>query len=148
MGLAMELGSFFKFANLLAVAGWVTLAFAPLMPRLSQIIAGGIIPAVLSLAYAVFVLVGWSSSEGGYDTLENVMRLFDDPMIALAGWVHFLAFDLFAGAWQVRVAQRESFSHWIVLPCLLLTFLFGPAGLLLFMALRLAMKPFPRANNV
>jgi hypothetical protein len=64
------------------------------------------------------------------------MLLFDNPQIALAGWVHYLAFDLFIGGWEVRTAQREGIPHLAVLPCLVLTFLFGPVGLLLFLGLR------------
>lgn len=138
----MEPDALFKLANPLALAGWVVLVFAPLMPRLAQIISGLVIPAILSLAYIVFVLVGWSGAKGGYDSLANVMLLFDTPMVALAGWVHYLAFDLFVGAWQVRTAQKEGVSHFLVLPCLLLTFLFGPAGLALFLAIRLARSGF------
>ena len=39
-------------------------------------------------------------------------------------------------AWAVRVARAEGLAHWMVLRCLALTFLFGPAGLLAFAALR------------
>ena len=68
------------------------------------------------------------------------MALFTSPEIALAGWVHYLAFDLLVGAWEVRTAQREGLAFLLVLPCLLLTFLFGPAGFLLFNALRIATR--------
>ena len=56
--------------------------------------------------------------------------------VLLAGWVHYLAFDLLVGAWIVRTARAEGIPHWAVMPCLILTFLFGPAGLLAFAILR------------
>lgn len=56
--------------------------------------------------------------------------------LLLAGWVHYLAFDLFIGSWEVRDAQRHGLSHLLVVPCLALTFLFGPVGLLLYLGLR------------
>jgi hypothetical protein len=56
--------------------------------------------------------------------------------LLLAGWIHYLAFDLFLGAWQARQAQRLGISHFLVVPCLLLTFLFGPIGLPVFWAIR------------
>ena len=65
------------------------------------------------------------------------MGLFDSPGVALAGWVHYLAFDLLVGAWIVRTARSEGVAHLLVLPCLALTFLFGPAGFLAFNGLRL-----------
>jgi hypothetical protein len=82
----------------------------------------------------------------GFDSLSNVMLLFTKPEIALAGWIHYLAFDLFVGSWEVRTARAERIPLLIVLPCLLLTFLFGPAGYLVFTGLRAvrAMTPIAR----
>ena len=62
-------------------------------------------------------------------------RLFGDEALLLAGWVHYLAFDLFVGSWEVRDAQRLGIPHLLVVPCLVLTFLFGPVGLLLYLGL-------------
>lgn len=75
---------------------------------------------------------------GGFDSLPNVMLLFTKPEIALAGWIHYLAFDLFVGAWEVRTARAERIPFPLVVPCLALTFLFGPAGYLAFSTLRAA----------
>ena len=56
--------------------------------------------------------------------------------LLLAGWVHYLAFDLFVGSWEVEDARARGVSHWLVLPCLLCTFLAGPAGLGLYLLVR------------
>jgi hypothetical protein len=126
----------FSAANLLALTGWVTLALSPLSPRWSDRIAGFGIPLVLSVGYTALVLAFWSRAPGGFDTLPNVMALFTRPEIALAGWVHYLAFDLAVGGWIARTARAEGIAHLLVLSCLALTFLFGPAGFLAFTALR------------
>ena len=126
----------FQFANPLAMTGWLLLAASPLIPRLADTVAGYVIPALLSLGYAALVLVYWAGGEGGFDSLPNVMRLFDFPGVALAGWVHYLAFDLFVGAWAARTARAEGIPHLLMLPVLALTFLFGPAGLIAFLGLR------------
>jgi hypothetical protein len=125
----------FQSVNPMAVVGWVALAFHPLIPRLAQAIAFAI-PLVLSLIYTALILSFWADSPGGFGSLADVMALMTTPHIALAGWLHYLAFDLFLGAWACRTAQAEGMAHGLVLPCLLLTFLFGPAGLLAFVALR------------
>jgi hypothetical protein len=65
-----------------------------------------------------------------------VAALFENRWLLLAGWVHYLAFDLLVGAWEARTARREGIPHLLLLPCLLTTFLFGPAGYLMFQALR------------
>ena len=67
-----------------------------------------------------------------------MQKLFADPWLLLAGWVHYLVFDLFLGAWEVRDAQRLRIPHLLVVPCLVLTFLFGPVGLLLYGIVRAA----------
>ncbi|MEY4985108.1 MAG: hypothetical protein RIR62_3374 [Pseudomonadota bacterium] len=132
----------FQIANPLALSGWVALLLAPLAPRATLLWAGRAVPLALATLYTALVLAGWSGAEGGYGSLPDVMRLFDDPTIALAGWVHYLGFDLFVGAWAVETARREGIPHGLVIPCLLLVFLFGPAGFLAFMALRAA-RPAP-----
>lgn len=126
----------FQLANPLALLGWLVLLAAPLAPRAAQAVAAAAIPLLLSLAYAGLVLAFWWQAPGGFGSLPEVQALFTHPHIALAGWLHYLAFDLFLGAWQVRTARAEGIAHWLVIPCLILTFLFGPAGLLTFAILR------------
>jgi hypothetical protein len=94
------------------------------------------IPLVLSVLYSGLILANWAGADGGFSSLPDVQLLFTSAPIALGGWVHYLAFDLFVGAWAVRTARAEGIAHWMVLPCLVLTFLFGPAGLLAFAILR------------
>lgn len=127
----------FSIASPLALLGWLALVAAPLAPRTVDILAGWVLPGGLSLAYAVLMLVHFADAPGGFQTLHDVQALFTDVHVALAGWIHFLAFDLFIGAWIVRDSQRQSIAHWMVLPILPFAFLLGPAGLLAYMGLRL-----------
>lgn len=126
----------FQIANPLALLGWLALLAAPLAPRAAQWVAGAAVPLLLSLAYTGLVLAFWWDAPGGFGSLSEVQALFTHPHIALAGWLHYLAFDLFLGAWEVRTARADGIPHWAVVPCLVLTFLFGPAGLLAFAILR------------
>jgi Domain of unknown function (DUF4281) len=126
----------FQLANPLALLGWLALLAAPVAPRLAQAISAALIPLLLALAYTGLVLAFWWEAPGGFGSLPEVQALFTHPQIALAGWVHYLAFDLFLGAWEVRTARTEGIPHWAMIPCLILTFLFGPAGLLAFAILR------------
>ena len=126
----------FKIANAIAIAGWIALVLSPLAPRALAVIGGVAIPLLLSGGYTAIVLAHWASGKGGFDTLSSVEELFRSRWLLLAGWVHYLAFDLLLGAWQVRTARREGMAHLLVIPCLLATFLFGPAGYLLFQCLR------------
>ena len=131
----MSPDALFQIANPLVMTGWLALALAPLAPRATQAWAHGVV-LVQSVLYAALVLAFWAGAEGGFDTLANVQALFRQPEIALAGWVHYLAFDLFVGAWAVRAARSDGIAHALVLPFLIPIFLFGPAGLIAFAALR------------
>ena len=126
----------FSIAGIIAMAGWLFLLLSPLIPKWSDRIAGTILPVVLSLGYVMLLIMPSSGSAGGFGTLADVMELFSFQQAALAGWVHFLAFDLIVGAWACRTARAEGVSFWLVALCLPVIFLFGPAGLLAFQAIR------------
>ena len=127
----------FSLCNTLAPVGWLILIFAGKNAK-ARLIAGVAIPLTLAVTYLVFLAEHFGESTGSFGTLAGVAALFSNPWLLLAGWVHYLAFDLFVGAWQVRDAQANAIPHLLVIPCLVLTFLFGPVGLLLYFAIRVA----------
>ena len=96
------------------------------------------IGVLLALGYLVGFLASLGSGNGlaGDYTLHGIAGFFADPRLALVGWIHYLAFDLWVGAWEVEAAERAGMPHLLVIPPLLLTFLLGPIGLLLFLLLR------------
>jgi Domain of unknown function (DUF4281) len=130
----------FQIANPIALLGWIALIVAPFAPRAIDLIAAVIIPLLMAVAYSALILAYWSGATGGYSSLPEVMALFTNPHIALAGWVHYLAFDLFVGAWATRTARAAGINHLLVLPHLVLIFLFGPAGFLTFYAMHAAFR--------
>ncbi|NOT46375.1 MAG: DUF4281 domain-containing protein [Acidobacteria bacterium] len=128
----------FSIASTTAVLSWILLAVAPRWSFTKAAIHFGVVPLLLSAAYLVLIVLFFGRAEGGFGSLADVMRLFTNPWAVLAGWIHYLAFDLFVGAWEVRDSERRGVSHWLVIPCLFLTFMFGPIGYLLYMVLRTA----------
>ncbi len=130
----------FRVANLAVLPGWLLLIFLPRWKHTAGLAAGVWIPALLAAVYVVLVGSQIGRVEGGFGSLEQVALLFQNPTMLLAGWIHYLAFDLFIGSWEVRDANRLGIRHWLVVPCLVLTFLFGPAGLLLYLAIRAGSK--------
>jgi Domain of unknown function (DUF4281) len=125
----------FSICTLLASIGWLALLIVPEKQWATKL-AGYVLPILLSLTYCLLILTHWVGSPGGFRTLHDVTLLFTNPWLLLAGWVHYLTFDLFIGAWQVRDGQQHGIPRLLMFPCLLLTFLFGPAGLLLYMLIR------------
>ena len=136
----MSAEQIFSLCNPLAIAGWVLLIVAP-RRHWAALIAGRVIPLLLASVYLVVIALNWAGSPGGFGSLPEVSVLFANPWLLLAGWIHDLAFDLFIGAWELRDAAERRISHWLLIPCLLLTFLFGPIGLLAYFALRSTRAP-------
>ena len=97
-------------------------------------------PFLLGRVYLYLVLVYFEKAVVGFISLAGVTELFQNPYVLLAGWLHDLAFDLFIGSWEVRDAQRLGISHWLIIPCLGLTFMFGPIGLGLYFVIRWTFK--------
>ncbi|MEO0730158.1 MAG: ABA4-like family protein [Pseudomonadota bacterium] len=132
----------FLAANAVALWGWIALLASPWIPTWSDRIAAVVIPLLLALAYTIlavqYLVGGLATGDGGYFTLDAVQALFNSKEVILIGWLHVLAFDLFVGAWIVRTARTERVPFWIVIVCLVPTFLFGPAGFLAFHVLRSA----------
>ncbi|MBS0264242.1 MAG: DUF4281 domain-containing protein [Planctomycetes bacterium] len=130
----------FSLLNFVALAGWIGLAIAsPLKPgaRRDTIlrVSGRWIPSLLCVAYVGLLGYSWGTAPGGgFQSLEAVQVLFSTAGIVLAAWTHFLAFDLFIGRWMVDDASSAGRSRLPLLVALPMTFLFGPAGVLLYLA--------------
>lgn len=126
----------FGFAGNVALAGWLVLALAPYRADAPPRQVAAAIALALGTLYAALIGSFWAAGSGGFGSLVDVARLFEHRGLLLAGWVHYLAFDLLVGLWERQEARRIGLSRWLLVPCLLLTLLFGPLGWLLFMALR------------
>ena len=129
----------FSLASALAMLAWLALAVSPYGARWAarvRQISGRVVPLVFAVLYvALFATRGMGG--GGYDSIAAVQRLMAVPGLLTAGWLHYLAFDLFVGTWIAERAGALGVPHLLVVPLLLLTFMFGPAGLLAFAVLRL-----------
>jgi len=136
----MPLETIFSACGMVAMLGWLLLIFVPRWKWTARFIAACLVPLALAVVYLVLVATHFGQSEGGFGSLAQVSQLFQNPHNLLAGWIHYLAFDLFIGAWEVRDSQRIGLHHLLVVPCLVLTFLLGPIGLLLYFVLRSAIK--------
>jgi len=131
----------FDLANLLPLPIWAVWIVAP-RSQAARLLAGALWPwAVLGALYVAVLAIGMAE-QGGFDphafgSLDGVMRLFQSPWIAVAGWVHYLCFDLFVARWIVNDAPDAGYRR---APVLLLTFLFGPLGLVTYLLARPALR--------
>lgn len=136
----MQAETIFSIANTLALASWLLLAILPRFRVTRAVVLAGTVPLLLSAAYLVIIVMFFGTSEGSFSSLAGVMQLFTNPWAVLAGWLHFLAFDLFVGAWEVRDAEKHGVPHLLVIPCLFFTFMLGPIGYLMYVAIRGVVK--------
>jgi hypothetical protein len=140
-GISMKkLSLIFKVASRFTLVGWVLLAAFPSW-EYSLPLTMGIVILLLSTLYTYLVFFGKHLDEpgppakGNFWSLKGVMNLFKSPRAVLAGWVHYLAFDLAIGAFIVVDAARHDIHQLLLLPILILTLMLGPAGLLAYFIL-------------
>ncbi|MEZ5926054.1 MAG: ABA4-like family protein [Hyphomicrobiaceae bacterium] len=127
----------FSIANLMAGLCWMVLIVLPRgWPVLPAIIRLAV-PLLLAIAYSALVLAFFFTVDGGFDSIAHVRTLFQSDPVLLAGWLHYLAFDLLIGAWIADKADQDRISRLIQAPILFATFMFGPLGWLLFQAVSL-----------
>jgi len=126
----------FSIANMLSVLCWLLLGVLPNRRWVTEIVTGKAVPALFAVAYIAIVATTFPRADGSFSTLAGVTTLFADPWLLLAGWLHYLAFDLLIGTWEARDAVERNVPRLLLVPCLFLTLMFGPAGWLLYMLVR------------
>ena len=126
----------FSIVNLVATVAWIMLVLLPRQQWVTGVVTSLIVPMLFAFIYVGIVVTTFGRTPGGFSTLGAVATLFSSPWALLAGWIHYLAFDLLIGTWEVRDARERGVPHLLVVPCLILTFLFGPAGWLLYTIVR------------
>ncbi len=141
------LSTAFNFATSIALAGWLALFGYPWWPQTARAIVFTIAVALLSALYVYFLFFARYLDEpgtkirGNFRSLAGVVKLFQSPRAVLAGWIHYLAFDLMVGLFIAVDGARIGIAHWWLLPILFLTLMFGPAGLLLYLVVRVVVSP-------
>jgi hypothetical protein len=131
----------FKIVNYGVLPFWALLILLPHFKLTDWLVHSIFAPMALGILYAwLFATAAFTGAglpEGAsFSSLEGVMAVFTMKEALLAGWIHYLVFDLFIGAWEARDAQRIGLNHFVLIPCLVLTLLVGPVGLLLYLLLR------------
>lgn len=121
----------FGLANMAALPGWAILILAPRRWPLLNAVPALLIPLGFAALYAGLVLTHFSASGGGFGTIALVRQLFMSDPALVAGWVHYLAFDLMIGALLAARLDRIGVNRLLQAPILISTFMFGPVGVLL-----------------
>ncbi|MFC0261231.1 ABA4-like family protein [Fontibacter flavus] len=132
----MTLEAIFGMASLLAIFSWIALFIFYPSKWIYQTLFSGVL-IVLGIMYLFYLFTGIGSlADFNFDSLEQVRTVFSSDEALLAGWIHYLAFDLFVGMWISKDSWEKNISRWVLLPCLLFTFMMGPIGLMLYFIVR------------
>ena len=133
----------YYWVNLGVLPFWLILIFFP-QSNLSKYFITSIFPIfILSGAY-IFVL--YKSYLNSYDFINNfslylginkLSNLFDDKSYLMMFWIHFISINLFTGGWIVKDAQKFSINKIILIVPLIVTYLIGPLGLILYWLIRI-----------
>lgn len=135
----------FGLMNLAALGGWAVLILAPRgwmalgqVPRL-------LVPGAIAMIYAALVAAYLAESGGGFGSIAEVRTLFASDPVLVAGWGHYLGFDLLVGAMLADRMDEAGVARLLQAPVLLLVFLLGPLGWLLGLGASAAARRLPRA---
>ena len=123
----------FSLVNMLAMLMWIFMIIAPKWKATRFLIDFKIVPIALAGIYAIYIFK--AIQIGGmmdFGSLASVMALFTEENAVLSGWVHYLVFDLLIGMWMLDQNKKLNINQFILVPCLLFTFMMGPIGFLLF----------------
>lgn len=138
----------FLLCNTIALLSWVVLiVLSPFWPHTDKLLIGGVV-TLLAVVYA-WCISGTLRPEDfeKFSTLDGLMGLFSSKMAVTAGWIHYLAFDLMTGLWIRNNSVKHGLKHWTIIPSLLLTFMMGPVGLLLYLLIRTVKTKTYLADN-
>ncbi|MFT7220012.1 MAG: hypothetical protein ACI8Z1_001629 [Candidatus Azotimanducaceae bacterium] len=129
----------FTMVNTFVLPFWLLLIVAPHSKATKLLVHSGLVPVLLGSVY-LFYIVGafaFGPADGGnLGSLDGLQQAFSNKETLVGAWVHYLVFDLFVGAWMARDAKRHRIHHFAIVIPLLLTFMAGPFGLLLYVALK------------
>ena len=133
----------YMWINLGVLPFWMILIIFP-QSHLSRIFVTSIFPFFILSGVYIFIL--YKSYLIGYDFdgnfslylgLNELSRLFEDHLYIMIFWTHFIAINLFIGGWIVKDSQKFSVNKVLLAIPLILTYLIGPIGLLIYWIIRI-----------
>ena len=133
----------YMWINLGVLPFWFILIVFP-QSHLSRIFVTSIFPFFILSGVYIFIL--YKSYLIGYDFdgnfslylgLSELSRLFEDHLYIMIFWTHFIAINLFIGGWIVKDSQKFSINKVLMAVPLIVTYLIGPIGLLLYWIIRI-----------
>jgi hypothetical protein len=132
----MNVDQIFIFASSMAFLSWSFLFIYPSSDSIRQILFGGVVICFSVLYAGLFISYFDAESFKSFSTLSGLLSLFSTKEAVLLGWIHYLAFDLLAGLYISKDAEKNKLNPWLIRPVFIFTFMAGPLGFLLYTIIR------------
>lgn len=132
---SMNAETTFILVNILALLGWMLILAAPYARITRKLVDSMALPALLAVVYVLLLIFVVPTVPFEDYSFLGLAELFSDPWVMALGWTHLVAFDLVAAVWMKQDARKHKIRHRIMLIPYILTFFFGPVGLLLYVVL-------------
>ena len=122
---------------------WLILIFFP-QSNLSKYFVTSIFPILLLSGAYIFML--YKSYLSSYEflanfdlylSISNLSKLFSNETFLMLFWIHFVSINLFTGGWIVKDSQKFGINKIILFLPLLITYLIGPLGILVYWIVRI-----------
>ena len=133
----------YMWINLGVLPFWFILIVFP-QSHLSRIFVTSIFPFFILSGVYVFILYksylicyDFDGNFSLYLGLSELSRLFEDHLYIMIFWTHFIAINLFIGGWIVKDSQKFSINKVLMAVPLIVTYLIGPIGLVLYWIIRI-----------
>ncbi|MFD0930981.1 ABA4-like family protein [Psychroflexus salinarum] len=131
----MTASDVFQIVNTIVLPAWLILIFFPGKSWRNPVIYT--FSAAMAVVYLIYVIKGLGSFDmESFSKLEGIKAMFSSDEAVLTGWVHYLVFDLLVGNWVLNQSRKQNINHFLIIPCLLLCFMFGPVGYLLYFIIK------------
>ena len=133
----MNLDTLFNITCLIAAIGWIILIFvSPFWTGFDKFLIG-IIIAILALAYTYLNASNFDPTIlTKFSTLQGIKELYQNDALVLAGWEHFLVFDLIVAVWIKKNSLKHGIKHLAIIPAIIFTCLLAPLGFLIYLITR------------
>ena len=121
---------------------WLMLIIIPNSKFTQFFINSIILPLILSTTYIYIIYQTILLDEPIFDffklhlSLDNLYTILSTESFLLAFWLHFLALNLFLGSWISREGIKYNIPRSLVFTPLILVYLTGPLGLVLYWLIR------------
>ena len=134
----------FDLAGMITMPMWLLMIILPKWKSTQLLMDYKVVPICLSIIYVIFISIGMNKNGSfpDFSNLNSVMHLFTEENMVLAGWIHYLAFDLLIGMWMIDKNKILKINQLVMAPILFCTFMLGPVGFLLFTIIKTFYKSF------